>query len=363
MKAVTEAIEHGITLERACGTLDLTVRNVERWMKPKTDKTVKPRKPPFNALPPMEREIVEQMIRAKDCADHSTRELSLAVLEEKGIYISHKAFWEAEVAANCNGPRRTSRQPKGRGNCPDKSWVVGPNQLYSWDITDLPTGRPYEFWHLYALQDWFSNKVVAWIITDSLLSRSAQDLWDLGLINEGLLDKPQSEWPKSLSDRGTQMRSISTKNFFKRLGVAQMFSRPRTPNDNPKIESLFSVAKTEPEYPGFFPTIEDAIAYFDAFFHWYNEGHALTTKNMLTPSQIHSGQSAEILKARAEAREASLARRKTFHSTGVQQTADGPLFAGRRPLPIRFQYQLPASQKETALSSDCAEIKRQLLSN
>ena len=109
--------------------------------------------------------------------------------------------------------------------------MTGPNQLYSWDITHLPTGRPFEFWYLYALQDWFSRKVVSWLITDNLASDTAQDLWDQALINEGLLVKPQAEWPKSLSDRGTQMRAASTRRFFKRLGVDQLFARPRTPND------------------------------------------------------------------------------------------------------------------------------------
>lgn len=361
MKAIDEAVEHNLTLERACNTLDLTVRNVERWMEPKPFGPKKPRKPPCNALPPLDKEIIEKMIRSKEFADYSTRELSLALLEEKGIYASHMAFWEAQVLALCNGPRRSSRNPRGRGNRPDTSWVTGPNQLYSWDITHLQTGRPYEFWYLYALQDWFSRKVVAWVITDSLLSKPVQDLWDMALLNEGLLDVPQSKWPKSLSDRGTQMRSRSTRTFFMRLGVAQMFSRPRTPNDNPKIESLFSVVKSEPEFPGCFPTIDDAHAYFSDFFRWYNEGHAITTMGMLTPAQVHSGQASEILKVRNEAKASSLARRKAYHSAGVSETANAPLQAGRRALPLRFQYPLPSAEKEKSSSPDCAQNMRQLL--
>jgi transposase InsO family protein len=344
---IQEAREAGLTFEKSCDVLGLSPRNVERWMNPPKPKNREPRKPPVNALTPRERLFVESMIRDAEYADHSARELSLALLEEMGVYVSHVTFWDAQVRMNCNGPRRGKRLPRGRGNKPDTSWVTGPNQLWSWDITHLPTGRPYEFWYLYALMDWFSRKVVAWLITDDLLSASARELWDLALLNEDLLMKPMSEWPKSLSDRGTQMRSISTKRYFQRIGVAQMFARPRTPNDNAKTEALFSVVKTEPEYPGCFPAIADARAYFTEFFLWFNEGHPHTALKMLTPSQVHSGEGPAILAARENARNATLDNRRKYHLTGRENLHLQALAPScRRALPIRFQYPCSVVHKE-----------------
>jgi len=66
------------------------------------------------------------------------------------------------------------------------------------------------------------------------------------------------------------MRSHSTKNFFKTLGIDQFYSRPRTPNDNPQIEALFSTVNNCPDYPGRFDTLEEARIYFKEFFNWYN---------------------------------------------------------------------------------------------
>jgi hypothetical protein len=128
-------------LEKACETLDLSARTVERWMRPPDKNPRKSRKPPINALTPEERVRVESMIRDRDYADHSARELALALLEERGIYVSHVTFWGCQVRFQCNGPRRGKRLPRGRGNKPETSWVNGPNQLWSWDITHLPTGR------------------------------------------------------------------------------------------------------------------------------------------------------------------------------------------------------------------------------
>lgn len=367
MEAVREAVGGGLSLEKACATLDLSARTLERWMNPPARKPPKPRKPPVNALTPEERARVEALIRDRNRADYSLRELALALLEEQGFYVSHVAFWECQVRLRCNGPRRGKRLPRGRGNKPETSWVNGPNQLWSWDITHLPTGRPYEFWYLYALQDWLSRKVVAWLVTDTLGSGTVRELWDLALLNEGLLEKPSSEWPKSLSDRGTQMRSVSTRRFFKTLGVGQIFARPRTPNDNPKIEALFSVLKTEPEYPGQFPRIEDARTFADRFFTWYNEGHPHTMLGMLTPSQVHSGQGPEILAARQALRDRSLARRRAYHETGVEALPERPpSLPGLRALPLRFQHPrslVMCADKQPIMSPDVAQNGRHLLTN
>lgn len=336
-------------------------------MKPPQEKTRGPRKPPCNALTPSDRARVQSMIRNRAYADHSARELSLALLEENGLYVSHVAFWEAQVIACCNGPRRGRRLPKGRGNRPETSWVTAPNQLYSWDITHLPTGRPYEFWYLYALQDWLSRKVVSWLVADNLASDTVRELWDMALLNEGLLMKPPAEWPKSLSDRGTQMRAISTRRFFKRLGVDQLFARPRTPNDNPKIEALFSVVKSEPEYPGRFPRIEDAQDFADQLFPWLNDGHPHTSLGMLTPSQVHRGEGAAILAARRSLRDESIARRRSFHKTGIECLPNQPTsLPGLRALPMRFHYPLSegaCTEKQPNMSPDVAQNGRHLLTN
>ena len=335
MRYLDDAKANGLPFERGCAVLGISTRTIERWKMPKLEEDRKPVRP-YNALSPTEVDLVETMIAKAIFADFSVRELSIAALEAFGVYVSPVTFWAYQKMAECNGPRRGRRLPKGAGNKPDTSWVDGPNQLWAWDITHLPTGRPYEFLYLYALEDSFSRKVVAWLIADNLASDKAHELWDLALLNENLLAKPSSMWPTSLSDRGTQMRSHSTRRFFQRLGVAQLFSRPRTPNDNPQIEALFSVTKTEPEYPGFFSTFESAVAYFTDFFLWLNEGHLHTSLGMLTPEQVHSGAGEKILKTRKTVRDETMERRRHFHQTGQEERPDRTAISGRN-MPIRFR--------------------------
>jgi len=65
------------------------------------------------------------------------------------------------------------------------------------------------------------------------------------------------------------------------------FARPRTPNDNPFIESAFSTVKRAPEYPGRFLDDDQAVAYFNRYFTWYDTEHYhsgidYVTRNKLT---------------------------------------------------------------------------------
>ena len=72
------------------------------------------------------------------------------------------------------------------------------------------------------------------------------------IIAEGLLDVPEDKRPVVVNDNGKQMKAKPVQQMFVDLGTHQTFSRRRTPNDNPFIEALFSTAKTNPAYPGWF---------------------------------------------------------------------------------------------------------------
>lgn len=55
-----------------------------------------------------------------------------------------------------------------------------------------------------------------------------------------------------INDRGTQMETKAFMKMCKDLGITQKFARPKTPNDNPFVESLFPIVKGYPRYPDVF---------------------------------------------------------------------------------------------------------------
>lgn len=309
---VGEAKAEGLPEKRACQVLRISPRSLQRWRRPPQPKaSAAPRPRPLNALTRAEAATVVSLIRSAEHADQSCRELALSLAASPATVfsVSPVTVWRYQVAMGCAGPR--GRQVSRRvGPAPNTDWVTGPNQLWDWDVTVLRSPDRWVFWYLYSLLDHFSRKDIAWHVQDTLSSDHVQALWDQGLTNEGLLDQPREAWPKSLSDRGAPMRSHSTRQYFTKLGIAQFFSRPRTPNDNPRIEAHFGTVKTHPVYPGWFIDVSAAATYFTGFYDWYNNVHGLTTLAMLTPNQVHSGQTATILAERQARQSRALARRR-----------------------------------------------------
>lgn len=340
---VAEAKAQGLPEQQACVMLDLSLRSVQRWRQPAelSPPVEAPRPRPINALTQPEAAQVVSVIRSAAHADQSCRELALTLAEKTSpIGVSHVTVWRYQLALGCNGPR--GRQLSQRSTAsPETDWVTGPNQLWDWDITWLRTPRRYEFLYLYSLLDHFSRKTLAWRVGETLCSAQVQSLWDDGLVGEGLLFQPRDRWPKSLSDRGAQMRSHSTRQYFAKLGIDQLFSRPRHPNDNPRIEAHFGTIKTHPIYPDYFADAPAAVCYFRDFYPWYNTGHPLTTLNMLTPAQVHSGQAAGLLAARQCLKAEAVATRRGASHTPftledliaepLPDTTDWPVYSWAGP--------------------------------
>lgn len=340
---ITEGQADGLTAQQACEVIGLSPRTLQRWQVSAASCPITPdaatpaltlpdvlRPRPYNALTVSEATAVVALIQSPQHADASCRELALAL--QNGpfpTYVSHVTVWEYQRALNCNGPRGRQVSQGQHRTVPDTDWVNGPNLLWDWDITYLHTLERGAFLYLYSLLDHWSRKNIAWLIGTQLSSALVQTLWDHGLINEGLLDQPTSTWPRSLSDRGAQMRSRSTATYFKKLGIEQLFSRPHTPDDNPYIESHFATIKTQPVFPGSFTDPPEAKNYFRQFYPWYNDVHPHTRLNMLTPGQVHSGQGPRLLAERAALKVATLAARSA--DTGTHTFTLEELIANHLP--------------------------------
>ena len=133
------------------------------------------------------------------------------------------------------------------------------------------------------------------------------------------------------------MKARSIKTVFEIHGMPQLFARPRTPNDNPFVESAFGTAKTAPGYPGRFLDRQDALRYFDSYFQWYNTEHLHSGIDYVTPEQCHQGLRGQIV---AE-RKAKLGRQQKWRKQVNR--------LGRAPSPN-------ASLRLTPLSTPCLVV-------
>ena len=92
------------------------------------------------------------------------------------------------------------------------------------------------------------------------------------------------------------------------LGVTKSHSRPHTCNDNPFSESQFRTLKYRPDFPATFGCIEDARAFCQRFFGWYNTEHRHSGVAWHTPCNVHYGQTGQIHTVRADVLAAAYTR-------------------------------------------------------
>jgi transposase InsO family protein len=175
----------------------------------------------------------------------------------------------------------------------------GPNQVWSWDITYLPTTVRSVWLYLYLVIDVWSRKVVAWDVAEREDSAIAADLVSKACLRERI-SKGRRQPLILHADNGNAMRVAKLESRLEELGVLRSFSRPRVSNDNPYSDSLFRTAKYRPDYPSRpFASVEEAYLWVASFVDWYNHRHRHSGIKFETPAQRHSGQALEICRHRA----------------------------------------------------------------
>jgi hypothetical protein len=158
------------------------------------------------------------------------------------------------------------------------------------------------------------------------------------------------------ADRGPSMTSQPVALLLATLGVVPSHSRPHVSNDNPFSEAQFKTLKYRPDFPDRFGAYEDAEAFCQRFFPWYNTEHRHGALGLMTPSDIHSGlaaakweQRAAVLRAAYAAHpERSPAASRSPHPCRRRRGSTSP---PRRPPPGPTG---PAHEHESQISEvDC----------
>ncbi|WP_296368479.1 DDE-type integrase/transposase/recombinase [Vulcanococcus sp. Clear-D1] len=119
--------------------------------------------------------------------------------------------------------------------------AAGPNEVWSWDITYLPTTVRGVWLYLYLVIDVWSRKVVAWDVAEREEPAIAADLVGRACLRERI-SKGRKQPLVLHADNGNAMRAATLETRLEELGVLRSFSRPRVSNDNPYSESLFRTA-------------------------------------------------------------------------------------------------------------------------
>ena len=296
MIEATEGLGEDVGVSKACRALDVPRRSLYRARKPKAD--LEPRSAPARALSDEEKREVRAVLNSERFCDSSPRQVYATLLDEEGVYLCH---WRTmyRVLGEHDEVRERRRQRRHPKRVKPELRATGPNQVWSWDITQL---RGYGgFYYLYTIMDVFSRYVIGWMIAKRESGELAEKLIAETCAKQGI-EKDQLILH---SDRGSAMRSKTVTDLLRDLGVAKSQSRPYTPTDNPYSEAQFKTMKYQPDYPHKFEGLTHARGWARGFFQWYNREHRHTGLALMTPAMVHYGQAGSVQEQRQQVLDAA----------------------------------------------------------
>jgi putative transposase len=108
------------------------------------------------------------------------------------------------------------------------------------------------------------------------------------------------------------------------LGVTKTHSRPHVSNDNPYSEAQFKTLKYHHDYPSRFGAKQDARAWANTFFDWYNNKHHHTGIALLPPADVHFQRAQTVLQKRQAVLQAAYERHPERFVKGCSTPASLP---------------------------------------
>jgi putative transposase len=303
---VGQATQAGARQDRACGAISLSERTLQRWQRDQCRGDQRPMRvqAPKNRLSASERQALLAVANSDEFA-HLAPSQIVPRLADQGHYIASESSFYRVLRAASQLQHRGPERPRQQRSKPRALCATAPKQLFSWDITYLPTLVIGVYFYLYLFMDVFSRKIVGWQIYETESSELASEVMRDICERENIA--PQQVVLHS--DNGSPMKGATMLATLQALGVMPSFSRPAVSNDNPYSESLFKTLKYRPNYPNrAFESLLAARQWVQTFVHWYNHEHCHSAIRFVTPHDRHMGEDTVLLAKRVEVYEAAKAR-------------------------------------------------------
>ena len=289
----------GIATQRACAALGVSRAGLYRRRAlsarpagPDTATAAPRRRSPPRTLKAAERQVVVDLLRQPRFVDLAPAEVYATLLDEGRYHCSIRTMYRIlDAHGEVRERRNQARHPV---YSKPELLAEAANTVWSWDITKLRGPAKWSYFYLYVILDIFSRRVVGWCVADAESAVMFEQLFDDAIAKHQV---PPGQLTLH-ADRGGPMRAKRTAQLLADLGVTKSHSRPHTCNDNPFSESHFKTLKYQPRFPKRFGCNEDVKLFCREFFAWYNEDHHHAGLGLMTPNQVHYGQTDQVHAAR-----------------------------------------------------------------
>lgn len=215
-----------------------------------------------------DRAVIKEQIIAGWLAGTSV-DHSFAAAWDEGVMLASRRSWWRIASGIVDQSARPVAPTRSTSTTPRSAPVLkatGPQQIWSWDITDLRSPWRGVAFKAYSVIDIFSRKIVGWRVEQRECDDLAVEMFEAAFAGHGL--------PAVVhADSGSAMRSRVLTDLLAGLKIGQTHNRPRVSNDNPFSESEFRTMKYRPNYPGIFDDLEAARSWVASYVSWYNQHH------------------------------------------------------------------------------------------
>lgn len=156
--------------------------------------------------------------------------------------------------------------------------IVHPNQVWSSDITYVRLAHGFAY--LVAIIDWYSRKVLAFRLSNTLDGAFCQECLEAALA----LGQPEI----FNTDQGSQFTSLAFTGRLEAAGIRISMDGRGRALDNVFVERLWRSVKYEDIYPNGYATLREALQGLTRYFLFYNDERPHQALKYRTPAEVHA---------------------------------------------------------------------------
>lgn len=160
-----------------------------------------------------------------------------------------------------------------------------PNQAWATDITYIPMARGFVY--LVAIMDWYSRRVLAWRVSNTMDTHFCIDALEEAIEHHGV--------PEIFNtDQGSQFTSEEFTGVLKRHGIRISMDGKGRWVDNVFVERLWRSVKYEEVYLKAYDSIVHARDSLASYFAFYNSERRHQSLDRRTPDSVYYQQAAKL---------------------------------------------------------------------
>lgn len=176
---IDKACADGARLKPACRQIGLSCRSVQRWQRKEAaegDQRPSGKRRyarPTNKLREEERQAVMATLNSEAFKDLPPSQI-VPRLADSGVYVASESTMYRLLRQEGQLAHRRSERAAQKRSKPRALAATGPDQVFCWDITYLPTQVRGQHFYLYLFEDLFSRKIIGWQVFDCESARAGR---------------------------------------------------------------------------------------------------------------------------------------------------------------------------------------------